>query len=268
MSNVKSKVWPTAMTVAGSDSGGGAGIQADLKMFHALHVHGTCAITCVTAQNLSGVTGMEPMSPAMVGLQMASVAAGYPVAAVKTGMLFNREIIEAVATQLKSFKKIPVVVDPVAAATSGATLLKPDALKALKELMLPLATLVTPNLDEVSAITGLDVTSPEAMRKAARAIYGTYGCAVLVKGGHLTRTMPALDVFYDGKTELLLTAPRLKGKATHGTGCTYCAAITAYLARGKSLSDSVKLAKQRITESIAMSVRTGKSWILNPVSKP
>ena len=256
------------MTVAGSDSGGGAGIQADLKMFHALRVHGTSVITCVTAQNTFSVTGVEPIDPGMVGLQMAAIQTGFPVRAIKTGMLFDTEIIEAVAIGLGSFKKVPVVVDPVAVSTSGAILLKPEAISALKELLLPLAALITPNLHEVRALTGQIVNTPEQMREAARVLHGSYGCAILVKGGHLGPSLPAMDVYYDGKTELLLTAPRLKGITTHGTGCTYSAAITAYLALGKSLPEAVKLAKQRITAAIANSVRAGKSWILNSLPKP
>jgi hydroxymethylpyrimidine/phosphomethylpyrimidine kinase len=245
---------PVALTVAGSDSGGGAGIQADLKTFAALGVHGTCAITCVTAQNPSRVSAIEKCSPRLVGEQMEAVFAGFHPRAVKTGMLYSAEIIRGVVAHLKRHRKahnlIPLVVDPVMIATSGRRLLRADAIKALRDSLLPLATLITPNLDETSVLVGRPVRSVEDMRSAARELRANFGAAVLVKGGHLRGAAEAADIFFDGATELLLTAPFVKGVRTHGTGCVYSAAITAQLARGHALPGAVIEAKKFISRAI------------------
>jgi hydroxymethylpyrimidine/phosphomethylpyrimidine kinase len=260
----KNSTLPIALTVAGSDSGGGAGIQADLKTFAALGVHGTCAITCVTAQNPKRVLDIEPCSAAMVRSQLEAVFAELPPAAAKTGMLYSAEIIRAAAKFFRSHK-IPLVVDPVMVATSGRPLLRPDAVKILCRELFPLATLVTPNLPEASLLIGQRLSSVEDMRSAARELHRRFGCAVLIKGGHLSRAREAADIFFDGKTELLLTAPFIRGIRTHGTGCTYSAAITAYLARGLDLPAAVAHAKEYITRAIEQSCKAAGHSILAPV---
>jgi len=255
---------PIALTIAGSDSGGGAGVQADLKTFAALGVHGTSAITCVTAQNPRGVSALEACSPGIVRAQMEAVFTELPPRAVKTGMLFSAEIIRSVARALRRRDGIPLVVDPVMVATSGARLLKPDAVLALTRELLPLALLVTPNVPEAEALLGLSIRAPEDLRRAARIMHERFGCAALVKGGHLSKTREAIDVFFDGKTELLLSAPRVPGVKNHGTGCTYSAAVAAHLAHGRKLERAVQLAKQFVTKAIVASKTVHGHDVLNP----
>jgi hydroxymethylpyrimidine/phosphomethylpyrimidine kinase len=273
---------PIALTIAGSDSGGGAGIQADLKTFAALGVHGTSAITCITAQNPRRVTGIQAIRPEMVRAQIEAVFAELPPAAAKTGMLFSEEIIRVVAEFFQNPKLkaphpgplparagrgrkfvLPLVVDPVMVSTSGARLLKSSAIKVLKEKLLPLATLVTPNLDEAEILTGRKLRSPEDLRVAARQIYEQFGCAALVKGGHLRHLHEAVDVFFDGRTELLLTAPFVRGVSTHGTGCTYSAAVAGHLALGHKLPRAVARAKRFVTAAIEGSYRAAGHSVLN-----
>ena len=254
---------PVALTIAGSDSGGGAGIQADLKTFAALGVHGTSAITCVTAQNPKGVRGIQACSPRMVRRQIEAVFDELPPAAVKTGMLFSKEIIHTVARVFGRGKRVPLIVDPVMAATSGARLLQSSAVAALEEKLLPLATLVTPNLDEAAMLIGRALKSVDDLRTAAREIQSRYGCAALVKGGHLRGLKEAVDIFFDGRSELLLTAPFVRGVVTHGTGCTCSAAIAGYLARGNGLVRAVELAKRYVTNAVARSVTAAGHTVLN-----
>ena len=240
---------PVALTIAGSDSGGGAGIQADLKTFAALGVHGTSVITAITAQNPRGVMSIETCSKDIVRKQLEAVFAELPPAACKTGMLFSAEIVEAVAAFLP--EGTPLVVDPVMIATSGAALIDSRAVKAIKKRLLPRATLVTPNVPEGETLLGIKIRSEEHLRAAAKALYAEYGCAVLMKGGHLRGAKEAIDIFNDGKTELMLTAPYIAAGPLHGTGCTYAAAITAYLASGHRRPKAVELAKAYITKAIA-----------------
>ncbi len=260
---------PVALTIAGSDSGGGAGIQADLKTFAALGVHGASAIACLTAQNPRRVLGVELVSLNMLRQQIEAVFEEMPPAAVKTGMLFSAENIRVVAEFFKGRDaaprraRPPLIVDPVMISTSGAILLKPAGIRILKEALLPLATLVTPNLDEAEILTGRKLASIEDLRVAARRIHARFGCAALVKGGHLRGGREAVDIFFDGRTELLLSAPFIKGNRTHGTGCTYSAAIAGHLARGCHLPQAVKHAKEFITRAIAGSYRIGKHSALN-----
>jgi len=244
---------PVALTIAGSDSGGGAGIQADLKTFTALDVHGTSAITCVTAQNPKGVYGIQACSAEMVRRQIQAVFEALHPAAVKTGMLYSASIIRAVAEFFRHRPRGPLVVDPVMVSTSGAALLKPAAVKALCGELLPLARLITPNLDEAQILVARKLASVSDLRAAARELYQRFGCAALVKGGHLRGLREAVDIFYDGRTELLLSAPFIQGVSTHGTGCTYSAAIAGHLARGGSLQQAVQQAKEFITQAIAQS---------------
>ena len=263
----KRRQLPVALTIAGSDSGGGAGIQADLKTFAALGVHGTSAIACLTAQNPRRVLGVEPCSPKMLRQQIEALFAELPPRAVKTGMLFSAENISVVA---KFFAPLPsslfpprLVVDPVMVSTSGARLLKPSAEKILKEKLLPLAALVTPNLDEAEILAEQKISSPEDLRAAAREIVLRYGCAALVKGGHLKNSREAIDVFFDGETELLLSAPFVRGVSTHGTGCTYSAAICAALALGRDLPAAVEIGKNFITAAISNSYQIGPHFALD-----
>jgi hydroxymethylpyrimidine/phosphomethylpyrimidine kinase len=262
----KRKMLPVALTIAGSDSGGGAGIQADLKTFAALGVHGASAITCLTAQNPKRVLAVEPCSPKMLRQQIEAVFAELKPAAVKTGMLFSAENARVVADFLRNSKlktkNLKLIVDPLMTSTSGAILLEPAAAKILTGELLPLAALVTPNLEEAKMLAGREISSPEDLRSAAREIHSRFGCAVLVKGGHLKNSRAAVDIFFDGGIELLLSAPFVPGIRTHGTGCTYSAAICAALALGHDLPTAVKIGKNFITAAIAGSYRIGKHFAL------
>jgi hydroxymethylpyrimidine/phosphomethylpyrimidine kinase len=254
---------PVALTIAGSDSGGGAGIQADLKTFAALGVHGTSAITCITAQNPKGVYGIQTCGVDIVRRQIEAVFDALRPTAVKTGMLYSAPIIRVVAGYFQRRQRVPLVVDPVMVSTSGAQLLKPAAVKALCADLLPLAALVTPNLDEAEILIGEKLTSVTDLRAAARVLYGRFGCAVLVKGGHLRGLREAVDIFYDGQQELLLSAPFIRGVSTHGTGCTYSAAIAGHVARGCPLPRAVQRAKEYITQAIAQSQTAAGHDVLN-----
>ena len=257
-----SKHLPIALTIAGSDSGGGAGIQADLKTFAALGVHGVCAITCVTAQNPRRVTGLQPCRPEILRQQIEAVFAELRPAAVKTGMLYSAANVRVVADFFRR-RNLPLVVDPVMLATSGTRLLQPAAVKIMQAELLPLAALVTPNLAEAALLAGRELRSIEDMRLVAREIQRRFGCAALVKGGHLRGHREAADVFFDGRNELLLSAPFIRAMRNHGTGCTYSAAITAYLARGFALPDAVARAKEFITQAIAQSQTAAGHPVLN-----
>jgi hydroxymethylpyrimidine/phosphomethylpyrimidine kinase len=255
---------PIALTIAGSDSGGGAGIQADLKTFASLRVHGTSVITCLTAQNPKKILGIQACKPSMVRAQLCAVFTELPPRAMKTGMLFSAEIIGEVVEFFSRSKRMPpLIVDPVMVATSGSRLVEPKAINLMKEALLPMATLVTPNLTEAETLTGLQTREPEDLRKMARLIKKHFGCAALIKGGHLPNSKDAIDIFYDGKTELMLSAPLIKGISTHGTGCTYAAAITGYCALGCSLIKAVQLAKDYTTRAIAQSLYASSHSVLN-----
>jgi hydroxymethylpyrimidine/phosphomethylpyrimidine kinase len=245
-----------AMTVAGSDSGGGAGIQADLKTFAAHGVHGTSAITAVTAQNSVAVLDYVALEPALVVAQIEAVAADMPIAAVKTGMLASRAIVEAVAAAVDRLRLPNLVVDPVMVAKGGDRLLDPAAERAYLEHLFPRALLVTPNLMEAGALRGRAVTSLEQMREAARELKALGPRAVLVKGGHLPGD--AVDVLCDDGGLVELAAPRIDTANTHGTGCTVSAAIAARLALGASLREAVRGAKDYVTEAIRRSYSVGR----------
>ena len=261
------KQLPITLTIAGSDSGGGAGVQADLKTFAALGVHGTSAITCVTAQNPRAVTGIQPIRATLVRGQIEAVFAELPPAAVKTGMLFSADLIHVVVEFFARGFRPPLIVDPVMVATSGAVLLKPAAIRLLKERLLPLATLVTPNLDEAEILVGRKLQSLADLEAAAREIHRVFGCAALVKGGHLRSLPAATDVFFDGRKMIRLVAPFVQDVSTHGTGCTYSAAITAFLARGESLPCAVAAAKRYITRAIRGSYRAASYTVLQSMVK-
>ncbi len=261
-------VLPGALTIAGSDSGGGAGIQADLKTFAALCVHGTSVITCVTAQNPRRVIGIQPIKPQVVRQQLEAVFAELPPKAVKTGMLFSTDIIRVVANFFKAQRNPPpLIVDPVMIATSGAELAGRPAIQALKKLLLPLATLVTPNLYEAEVLSGSRVKNPEHMRAAAEKIHAQFGCAVLVKGGHLAHPQYVFNYFFDGAAGQFVSGRRIVGVGTHGTGCVLSAAVAAYIARGEKLETAVNAANCFVVSSIAESFFTGRRsrhTVLNP----
>lgn len=242
-----SNVPPVALTIAGSDCSGGAGIQADLKVFTALGVFGMSAITCVVAETPKKLVSMHPTPLKVFRDQLACCVDGMPIGAIKTGMLYSDSVIRAVKDKLEG-GSFEIVVDPVMVATSGKKLLQPNAIRALKDL-LPLAKLVTPNVDEAVILSGQPIDSIATLETAARKIFDYFGCTVLAKGGHL-RTKNATDIFFDGTTAHKLESEYIKGVATHGTGCTYSACITAHLARGKGLQGSIERAKRNITEAI------------------
>ena len=247
---------PTAMTIAGSDSGGGAGIQADLKTFAALGVYGTSTLTAITAQNTVGVTAVHEIPTDVIASQIEAVVTDIGADAVKIGMLASTPIIECVSAELKRHRITQLVVDPVMVAKSGDTLLREDAVRSLCTRLVPLAALVTPNIPEARALTGVEIGSPSDMRLAAQRITEMGARAVVVKGGH--REGPATDLFYDGSRFQEFTAPRLETNNTHGTGCTFASAVAAGLARGMSLLEAVALAKEYVTEAIRRSFPIGQ----------
>jgi hydroxymethylpyrimidine/phosphomethylpyrimidine kinase len=227
---------PRCLTIAGSDSGGGAGIQADLKAFARLGCHGMSAIVALTAQNTTGVTAIHEVPPAFVRAQLEAVFRDIGVDAAKTGMLFSAPIVEAVADFLAP-RDVPLVVDPVMVATSGARLLREDAVAALVERLFPQATVVTPNLPEACALAGVPYAEDADRRALAEAVHALGAAAVVVTGGH---GIEAVDSFYDGERHVAIPVERHAGGATHGSGCTHSAALTALLARGEGLEDAVR----------------------------
>jgi hydroxymethylpyrimidine/phosphomethylpyrimidine kinase len=247
---------PKALTIAGSDSGGGAGIQADLKTFSAFRVFGMSVLTALTAQNSIGVHGVHEVPPAFVVAQIDAVLDDFGADAVKIGMLSTAEIAAAVAERLRAHRARPIVLDPVMIAKSGDALLQPDARAALVREVLPLAEVVTPNLHEAAALAELPVADLEAMEAAARRIHALGPRAVLVKGGHLKDT--ATDILWDGATLIRFPAPRLDSTSTHGTGCTLSAAIAAGLARGDVLAAAVRRAKAYVTAAIREGFQAGR----------
>ncbi len=245
-----------ALAIAGSDSGGGAGIQADLKTFSALGVFGMTAITALTAQNTTGVFGVVEMPPEFVAQQIDVVVTDIGVDAAKTGMLSNAGIIEAVAGRIRHHRIPNLVVDPVMIAKSGAPLLRPEAMDALRTILLPLATVVTPNLHEARAIAGVAVDTVEQMREAARAIHNLGPRVVVVKGGHLEGD--AEDIIYDGRAFASLREARIPTHHTHGTGCIFAAAIAAELALGRDVGEAIRRAKAFIGAAIRASLPIGR----------
>ena len=244
-----------ALTIAGSDPSGGAGIQADLKTFSAHRVYGMTVITALTAQNTQGVSGVFDVSPSFVAAQLDAVVTDIPPDAVKTGMLSNAGVVEVVASKIREHGIARLVVDPVMVSKSGAALLRADAVDALRRSLAPLALLITPNTHEAQVLTGKGVRTAGDMEEAALRIHAMGARKVLIKGGHLEGD--AIDVFFDGKEFQHLRAERIATRDSHGTGCVLSAAITAHLALGKSVVDAVKLGKQFVTESIRRALRMG-----------
>ena len=240
---------PTALTIAGSDSGGGAGIQADLKTFAAHGVHGVCAVTAVTAQDTVGVRAVQVIGARVVTAQIEAVVADFDVQAIKTGMLASREVVAAVCDALEALADIPVVVDPVIFATSGDRLLDDDAVELIRTRLLRRARLVTPNRLEAEVLAGMPIASLEDARRATGEIRARGVAAVVITGGHLGGP-ESVDVFDDGGAVVELRGPRLESRSTHGTGCTFAAAVTAAVARGHGLGDAVAEAKRYIEGAI------------------
>ena len=247
---------PTAMTIAGSDSGGGAGIQADLKTFAALGVYGTSAITAITAQNTLGVTAIHEVPTEVIAAQVQAIISDIGADAVKTGMLSSSSIIETVANEMQRHGVTHLVVDPVMVAKGGDRLLREDAVTALRTKLLPLATVVTPNTPEAEVLTGITIRTVEDAREAARRIVDMGAGSVVVKGGHLSDT-DAIDTFYDGKEFREFRAERIDTRNTHGTGCTFASAIAAGLAKGLALQEAVAMAKEYVTQAIRANLGIG-----------
>lgn len=237
-----------ALTIAGSDSGGGAGIQADLKTFAALGVYGSSVVTAITAQNTRGVFAVQEVDPEVIAAQIDAVVEDIGAGAVKTGMLSSAPIIDAVADRLHHHRIQNLVVDPVMVAKSGDRLLRAEAVSALTELLIPLALVVTPNLPEAETLVGYPIETDADARRAAEAIIRQGARSVIVKGGH--RSGDAVDLLFDGETFHLFRAARIDTPHTHGTGCTFSAAIAAGLARGLSLTEAVRAAKEFLTGAI------------------
>jgi hydroxymethylpyrimidine/phosphomethylpyrimidine kinase len=253
---------PVALTIAGSDNSAGAGAQADLKTMSALGVYGLTAITCVVAEVPGKVSAIQPITPEIVAEQIRLCFEAYPIAALKTGMLHSRAIIERVCDTLgESFagnaRRPLLIVDPVMVASSGDLLLERDAISAYRERLFPLAALITPNLDEVRALLGRTVSTVEQMHDAGRELAQLYGTAFLLKGGHL-REPEAIDLLFAEDSVSEFRAPFVPGVSTHGTGCTYAAAITSYLAHGLPLLEAVGKAKQFVTAAVTYFLRWEK----------
>ncbi|GAW92604.1 bifunctional hydroxymethylpyrimidine kinase/phosphomethylpyrimidine kinase [Calderihabitans maritimus] len=256
------------LTVAGSDSGGGAGIQADLKTFAALRVYGTSVITALTAQNTLGVHGVHPVPAEFVARQLDAVLSDMDIEAAKTGMLVNADIIEVVARKVKDYGLKQLVVDPVMVATTGGSLLAEKAEAALKKELLPLALLITPNLPEAEVLTGRKIKTEKDMRECARILHDMGVSFVLIKGGHLEEEAEeAVDILYDGANYYRFTKPKLKINATHGSGCTLSAALTALLAQGLPVEEAVARAKEFVFQSIKGAFPVGKGVLpVNPLA--
>src|SRR5919199_78869 len=249
---------PVALSIAGSDSGGGAGIQADLKTFAFHCVHGTSALTCVTSQNTQGVTRVDALPAQAVVAQIEAVVSDIGVQATKTGMLLNQEIIKAVAQAVKTFGLNTLVVDPVMVSRTGAQLIDNQAVECLQDFLIPLATIVTPNRYEAQILSGLEINTLEDMQAAAQRIHQLGVSAVLVKGGGMTGNLRGVDVWFDGKELFTLTTEQVETSNTHGTGCTLSSAIAANLALGKDPLSAVRLAKDYVTTALNYALDIGQ----------
>ncbi|MBW4650988.1 MAG: bifunctional hydroxymethylpyrimidine kinase/phosphomethylpyrimidine kinase [Kastovskya adunca ATA6-11-RM4] len=249
---------PVALTIAGSDSGGGAGIQADLRTFSFHCVHGTSALTCVTAQNTQGVTRVDALPVAAVVAQIEAVVQDIGVQATKTGMLLNQEIIEAVAAQVEALKLPNLVVDPVMVSRTGAQLIDNEAVASLRDVLIPKALIVTPNRYEAQILSGLQIHTLDDMRAAAQRIYQLGAPIVLVKGGGMMGSLRGVDVLFDGKKLETLTTTLVETQNNHGTGCTLSSAIAANLALGKEPLTAVRLAKDYVTTALQYALDIGE----------
>lgn len=247
-----------ALTIAGSDSGGGAGIQADLKTFQELGVYGMSALTAVTAQNTLGVQGVYPLAPEAVAAQLDSVGSDLPPDAVKTGMLFSSEIIRVVAGKVRQYGwQDRLIIDPVMIAKGGSPLLLQEAVQALIAGLLPLALIITPNLPEAEILTGMKINGLADREEAARLLHQMGPQFIVLKGGHDTAGNEVMDLLYDGREFQYITSPRIATRHTHGTGCTFSAAVASGIALGHSMTDSVHTAKAYIQAAIEDSLNIG-----------
>lgn len=249
---------PVALTIAGSDSGGGAGIQADLRTFAFHRVHGTSALTCITAQNTLGVTRVDALPPEAVAAQMAAVVTDIGVQAAKTGMLLNQAIIATVAEQVKQLGIPQLVVDPVMVSRAGAQLIDDAAIATLRDALIPQAIVLTPNRYEAQILSELEIQSLEAMQQAAQKIYQLGPKSVLVKGGGMTGELRGVDVWFDGPHLEVLQTETIETTHTHGTGCTLSAAIAANLALGLPLREAVQQGKQYVTSALRYALAIGQ----------
>lgn len=246
----------TALTIAGSDSSGGAGIQADIKTMMANGVYAMSAITALTAQNTTGVAGIMEVTPEFLGQQLDCIFTDIRPDAVKIGMVSGVTLIAVIADKLMEYKADKIVIDPVMVATSGSRLISEDAIWALKEKLLPLATVITPNIPEAEVLSGIEIKSGKGMMKAAEIIYNNYGCAVLLKGGH--KLNDANDLLYKEEGSQWFYGKRIDNPNTHGTGCTLSSAIASNLAKGYTLDESVRLAKEYISGALEAMLDLGK----------
>lgn len=244
-----------ALTIAGSDPTGGAGIQADLKTFASMRVYGLSVIACLTAQNSSGVRGVHPVPPLFISSQLESLLEDFRIDSFKIGMAYQTDIIKEIARLIREHNLKNLVLDPLLRASSGGELLKEEGIEVLKEELFPLATIVTPNLDEASILTGLNIKDLDLMREAARRIHAMGPGFVLIKGGHLKG--PIQDLFFDGKTFIITAMERISGEV-HGTGCTLSAAITAGLAKGLTISEAIFKAQEYTRRVIKGAFSVGK----------
>ena len=259
---------PVALSIAGSDSSAGAGIQADLKTFSALGVYGLTAVTCIVAEIPGKVSRIEPASARIVREQIEVLAKSFPIAAIKSGLLCSAEIISAVAKAIRDINKtfaprIPLVIDPVFVATSGDPLLEPAAIETYEKELFSLASLITPNLDEAGRLLGTKIRNRQSMRVAGKELEKKFGTRILLKGGHLKGDYAVDLLFTDGKS-VEFSAPFVRGVTTHGTGCAYSAAITAGLAFGRPLEETIAHAKKFVTESIRNHFQWANLHALNP----
>ena len=250
---------PVALSIAGSDSSAGAGIQADLKTFSALGIYGLTAVTCIVAEVPGKVSRIEPVSARIVREQIEVLVKNFPIGTIKTGLLCSAEMISAVAKAIRSMhrnsaSRVPIVIDPVIVATSGDPLVEPAAIETYEKELFPLASLITPNLNEAERLLGTEIKDRQAMRRAGKKLERKFGTAILVKGGHLEGDA-ALDLLFIGGKVVEFSAPKAFGVATHGTGCTYSAAISAGLASGLALEEAIRRAKKFVAEAIAQHFR-------------
>jgi hydroxymethylpyrimidine/phosphomethylpyrimidine kinase len=242
------------LTIAGSDCSAGAGLQADLKTFQHFGLHGLTAVTCIVSETANIVRRVDPVDPSMLQDQILLMLDSFPLTVVKTGMLGSTKHVSCVAEIFKIHPHIKLVIDPVMIASTGASLIETDSIAAYREQLLPLAYLITPNLPEAETLLGHKISSIDEMSQAAKVLTETYGCATLIKGGHLD-SAECTDLLYDGETEHRFTSPRLNVKASHGTGCTLAAAIAANFANGKNLPDAVSAAKDYLNDCLRRSYR-------------
>ena len=252
VSMIMAHIPPVALSIAGSDCSAGAGIQADLKTFQHFEVHGLTAVTCVVSETSQIVEAVHPLPTAIVAGQVALMLKSFPVAAIKTGMLFSAELIQAVADQLKAHPGIPLVIDPVMVASSGSSLLEPDAVQTYCDALFPLARVITPNLPEAEALLGAPIGSEAEMAAAAQSLSDQYNTAILIKGGHLGGNK-CIDLLAEQGTVERFVSPRIPVDESHGTGCTLSAALAANLAQGLSLKAAVEASKAYLSEALRSS---------------